>query len=251
MASSARGEPNRRGRLRIGTSGYQYPHWKGRFYPADLPKRAWFAYYADRFDTVEINATFYHLPSTDTVDRWREEAPTTFEYALKFSRYGSHIKRLKDPGQSLPPFLDLAARLEGHLGPVLVQLPPKWKPRPDRLDAFLAEAPSRHRWVVEVRDPSWFNEEVFGVLREHGAALCIHDMLDNHPRELTTDWTYLRYHGDRHDGGYTHQFLTAESDRVADLLKDGHDVHAYFNNDESAHAVHDALALKRYVEDRL
>lgn len=251
MASQAQQDQKTRGRLRIGTSGFQYRDWKERFYPADLPQKAWFEYYAERFDTVEINATFYNLPKAETVDNWREEAPEGFEYALKFSRYGSHIKRLKDPQQSLPAFLELAERLEGHLGPVLVQLPPKWKPRPDRLDEFLAETPSRYRWVVEVRDPGWLEEEVFAVLREHGAALCIHDMLENHPRELTADWTYLRYHGDHYAGSYAYQFLTAEADRIADLLKDGHDVYAYFNNDEKAHAVDNALDLRRYVEDRL
>ena len=250
MANQANSSSRRRGRLRIGTSGYQYADWQGDFYPADLPQTAWFDHYAEHFDSVELNATFYHLPKAATVDAWRDAAPASFEYALKFSRYGSHIKRLKEPGQSIAHFLERAERLGGRLGPVLVQLPPNWRPRPDRLNAFLAEAPNRYRWTVEVRDPSWLNDEVFAVLREHGAALCLHDMLEDHPRELTTDWTYLRYHGDHYAGRYAYQFLTAEADRIADLLKEGHDVYAYFNNDEKAHAPRNALDLKRYVQDR-
>lgn len=251
MARQETSRKQRSGRLRIGTSGYQYRHWKERFYPAELPQKEWFDYYAERFDTVEINNTFYNLPKSETFDNWRESSPEGFEYALKFSRYGSHIKRLKDPEQSIPTFLDVARRLEAHLGPVLVQLPPKWRPQSQRLEHFLAEAPSKIRWTFEFRDPLWLNDDVFGVLREHGVALCIHDMIEEHPREVTADWVYLRFHGEQYAGSYSSQFLTAEADRVAALLRDGYDVYAYFNNDEEAHAAHDALALKRYVHDRL
>ncbi|EPC03117.1 hypothetical protein L861_22670 [Litchfieldella anticariensis FP35 = DSM 16096] len=241
----------RTGRLRIGTSGYQYRHWKERFYPTDLPQKAWFDYYAERFDTVEINNTFYNLPKVETFDHWQQSAPEGFEYALKFSRYGTHIKRLKDPEQSIPTFMDVAQWLGNHLGSILVQLPPKWQPQPQCLERFLAKAPSRIRWAFEFRDPLWLNDEVFAVLREHGAALCIHDMIEEHPRELTADWTYLRFHGEQYAGSYSSQFLTAEANRIVALLEEGHDVYAYFNNDEEAHAAHNAQALKRYINDRL
>lgn len=254
MASSQRkrqGTQKKRGELRVGTSGYQYRHWKERFYPGELTQKEWFGYYAERFDTVEINNTFYNLPEAGTFDQWKEAAPAGFEYALKFSRYGSHMKRLKDPAQSLDKFIEVAQRLDGCLGPVLVQLPPRWKPRPERLDAFLAEAPSRYRWAIELRDPDWLNDEIYDVLRRHRAALCIHDMLENHPREYTADWTYLRYHGNHYSGSYSRQFLTAEAERIATLLTEGCDVYAYFNNDQEADAPRNALDLRRYVNDKL
>lgn len=238
------------GRLRIGTSGYQYPHWKERFYPAHLAKKAWFDYYAGQFDTVEINNTFYNLPAAKTFAHWREAAPKGFEYALKFSRYGSHIKRLKDPDEPIGRFLEVAVALGDTLGPILVQLPPHWHANPERLAGFLAAAPKKYRWTIEFRDESWLDEEIFGILEKHGAALCIHDMIDNHPRRLTADWTYLRFHGDHYSGSYSSQFLTAEARRISELLADGIDVHAYFNNDEDAHAAHDALDLRRYVQQR-
>ncbi|MGQ4878549.1 DUF72 domain-containing protein [Billgrantia sp. LNSP4103-1] len=241
----------RQGRLRIGTSGYQYRHWKDRFYPGVLAQKEWFGYYAEQFDTVEINNTFYNLPQAATFDKWKEAAPSSFEYALKFSRYGSHMKRLKDPEQSLDAFLEVAQRLGEHLGPILVQLPPNWKSRPERLDAFLAEAPNSYRWAVELRDADWLNDEVYDVLRGHRAALCLHDMLERHPRVFTTDWTYLRFHGHHYAGSYSRQYLVAEANRVAELLHEGCDVYAFFNNDQKAHAPRNALDLRRFVNDRL
>ena len=239
------------GSLRIGTSGYQYDHWQKRFYPEDVPKKDWFDFYAARFDSVEINNTFYSLPQADTFQRWREAAPEGFQYSLKFSRYGSHIKKLKDPDQTIATFLEVARELGPSLGPILVQLPPRWRPDPDRLDAFLRQAPRRHRWVIEVRDPAWLKEDIYAVLRQHSAALCIHDMIKGHPAELTADWTYLRFHGRQYRGSYSPQYLSARADWIAGQLRDGRDVYVYFNNDEDAHAPHNARDLKRYVDRRL
>lgn len=236
------------GRLRAGTSGYQYRHWRGRFYPLALRQKDWFGYYAERFDTVEINNTFYRLPEPATFGQWRERAPAGFQYALKFSRYGSHIKRLKDPQQSLEPFLNGAERLGNHLGPILVQLPPRWKASPERLDHFLAQAPGAYRWAVELRDPDWFRDDVYAVLRRHGAALCLHDMIPGHPRVLTADWTYLRFHGHEYGGSYSPQYLTGQAREIHGMLDQGLDVYAFFNNDEDAHAVFNALDLKRLVD---
>jgi len=235
------------GSFRIGTSGYQYSHWRDVFYPARLPKRRWFEYYARHFGTVEINNTFYNLPETDTFRQWREAAPEDFCYALKFSRYGTHVKRLKDPGEPVRRFLERAELLGDKLGPILVQLPPKWSVNPRRLAAFLAVIPRRYRCTVEVRDASWLCEEVYAVLAEHNAALCIHDMIPDHPRVLTADFVYLRFHGDHYRGSYTHQALTAQARKVQDYLGRGMDVYAYFNNDEKGYAVRNAAALRRYV----
>ena len=235
------------GRLRIGTSGYQYDHWRGVFYPAAIPKQRWFACYARHFDTVEINNTFYRLPQPQTVDAWRAQAPQDFCYALKFSRYGSHLKRLLDPHEPIQQFLDRASRLREHLGPILVQLPPHWKPEPERLAAFLQAAPGTYRWAIELRDPRWLCDEVYAILRRAAVALCIHDLIPDHPRHLTTDWVYLRFHGGNDGGSYTPQALMAQACQIAQYLADGLDVFAYFNNDAHGHAVQNAADLKRYV----
>lgn len=238
------------GRFRVGTSGYDYPHWAGIFYPDGLSHREWFAYYARRFDTVEINRTFYGLPDAGTFDAWRERAPAGFLYAVKFSRYATHRKRLRDAPETLATFVGLARRLGDRLGPVLVQLPPRWRADAVRLRTFLRAVSTDLRWAVEVRDPSWLNEEVYGVLRDAGAALCIHDMIEDHPREVTAGWVYLRYHGHRYAGSYTYQKLTAEAERVAAHLAAGRDVYAYFNNDAGGNAVFDATSLREYVRSR-
>jgi uncharacterized protein YecE (DUF72 family) len=236
-----------RGRLRVGTSGYDYPHWRGVFYPPDTPRRAWFAHYAGRFDTVELDSTFYGLPSEATVEAWKARAPRGFRYAAKFSRYGTHRKKLRDPAATIETFLERLAPLGSALGPILVQLPPRWRADPGRLDAFLAAAPRRRRWAVEVRDPSWLCDAVFDVLAAHGAALCLHDLLPRHPQVLTTSWTYLRFHGARDAGGYRPQALAAAARRVRGWLAGGHDVYAFFNNDAQGRAPANALDLARYV----
>ncbi|NIP57915.1 MAG: DUF72 domain-containing protein [Gemmatimonadetes bacterium] len=243
-----------RGRFLIGTSGFHYDHWRGVFYPPRLPKEAWFGHYARRFETVEINNTFYGLPEPETVDAWRERAPEGFVYAVKFSRYGSHMKKLKAPEETIPNFLSRLRRLQDHLGPILVQLPPRWRADPERLDAFLACAPEEERWALEFRDPSWLADEVFDVLESRGAALCVHDMLPDHPRRPTADFIYLRFHGpgeERYQGSYPHQALTAEARRIADELDEGLDVYAYFNNDPGGRAVDNARDLRRYVRRAL
>ncbi|HEY7494608.1 MAG TPA: DUF72 domain-containing protein [Candidatus Tectomicrobia bacterium] len=239
----------KQGKLRIGTSGYQYDHWKGVFYPGDIPKSRWFAYYARHFESVEINNTFYRLPAAQTFDTWREQAPRGFCYALKFSRYGSHLKHLREPHESIRTFLDRASRLTKFLGPVLVQLPPHWKPDTGRLAGFLQAAPRNYRWAIELRDPRWLCAEVYAILRRYATALCIHDLITDHPRHITTDWVYLRFHGTNYGGSYTGQALTVQARQIAQYLADGLDVFAYFNNDAHGYAVHNAADLRRYVRE--
>jgi uncharacterized protein YecE (DUF72 family) len=237
-----------RGEFRVGTSGYQYRHWKGDFYPAELSQREWFGFYTRQYDTVEINNTFYRIPGPETFDRWRDEAPPGFRFALKYSRYATHMKRLKDPGEALERFLEPAERLGARLGPILVQLPPSWGAHSERLDSFLREAPRRHRFAVELRDKAWLCKEVYDVLRERGAALVIHDMIEDHPVELTAGWTYLRFHGRRYTTGYSPQALAAQARRIRCWLAEGHDVYAFFNNDVGGHAPCNASDLRRFVE---
>ncbi|MFQ5690258.1 MAG: DUF72 domain-containing protein [Gemmatimonadota bacterium] len=235
------------GTLRVGTSGYHYPDWREVFYPSALPAREWFRYYAERFDTVEINHTFYRLPAAATFDAWRERAPEGFLYALKFSRFGSHLKRLREPEATIGRFLEVARRLGPSLGPILVQLPPRWKADPERLATFLDPAPRDVRWAVEVRDRSWLGCQVYDVLRDRGAALCIHDMIAHHPSVLTSDWLYFRFHGRNYAGSYSTRSLEAYARKIRAHLSEGRDVYAYFNNDVGGRAVLDAAELRRRV----
>ena len=240
-----------RGAARIGTSGFHYNHWREVFYPAKLPKSKWFSHYADYFDTVELNNTFYRLLAPSVFDMWREQTPPDFLYALKFNRYGSHWMRLKDPKTTIGNFLEAATRLKQFLGPILVQLPPHWSINVARLDEFLAAAPQKFQWAVEFRNPTWLCAEIYQVLERHGAALCIHDMIPEHPRILTARWTYLRYHGQRYSGSYSPQQLRDEARWIRNLLADGRNVFAYFNNDAQGFAVKNAVKLRSYIlQDR-
>lgn len=247
-SSRGRRKDSRGAELRIGTSGYHYNHWSGVFYPEGLNKKEWFAYYARNFDTVEINNTFYRLPPTHVFDAWREAAPPGFCYALKFSRYGTHLKRLREPAEPIRRFLKHAERLRDALGPILVQLPPHWQADFERLGDFVKRLPGAHRWTMEFRDPSWLTEQTYELLARHNVALCVHDMLPDHPRRVTADFTYLRYHGRRYAGSYSARALSVQAQRIREYRADGIGVYAYFNNDGHGYAVENALALKRYLQ---
>jgi len=237
----------RTGSFRVGTSGWVYDDWAGRFYPEPMPREQWLAHYAREFDTVEVNNSFYRLPQARTFAAWAEQAPRGFLFAVKFSRFGSHLKRLRDPEGTIGLFLTRAEQLGAFFGPILVQLPPRWGVNVERLDEFLEVAPKRHRWAVEFRDESWLCDPVYRVLERHHAALVIHDLLPKHPRVITTDWTYLRFHGIDYGGHYSSQALRAHARRIAEWRARGLDVFAYFNNDKLACGVRDASTLRRYV----
>ena len=237
-----------RGRARVGCSGWMYKDWRGVVYPEKLPQRRWFEHYATLFDTVEINNTFYRLPPPATVEHCAEQAPPGFLYAVKLGQFGSHRMKLRDAASWLPNHLDRVERLGPTMGPTLVQLPPRWRRDVERLDEFLSVAPAHVRWAVELREPSWAHEEVYAVLRSHGAALCIHDLLPDHPWELTTDWTYVRFHGPqaltrKYWGRYGEKRLAPVAERLDRWLAEGRDVYAYFNNDYRGYAVRDASWL--------
>jgi uncharacterized protein YecE (DUF72 family) len=241
----------RRGRPLIGCSGWIYRDWRGPVYPEDLPTKRWFEVYRDLFDTVEINNTFYRLPPTSTFDDWASQAPKEFVYALKLGQFGTHRKKLVDASTWLPNHVGRAERLGAALGPTLVQLPPRWRRNTERLDEFLSVAPKHLRWAVEVRDPSWLHDDVFAVLERHGAALCIHDMLPDHPWERTTDWAYVRFHGSEtgraYQGEYGGKGLRTAANRLRRWTDEGYDTYAYFNNDRNAAAVRDASWLRDHV----
>ena len=246
------GVTTERGRAYVGCSGWQYKDWRGVVYPEKLPQRLWFSHYATLFDTVELNTTFYRLPPVSTVQSWAAQTPPGFTYAVKLGQFGSHRMKLRDAASWIGNHMDRVERLGPALGPTLVQLPPRWKRNAERLDEFLSVAPTRVRWAVELRDPSWLHDEVYEVLRRHGAALCIHDLLADHPWATTTDWTYVRFHGPdalnvKYWGRYGPDRLAAPADRMAAWLDAGLDVYAYFNNDWHGHAVTDA----QWLQDRL
>lgn len=240
------------GRLRVGCSGWSYREWRGLVYPPAAPARTWLSLYAERFDTVELNSTFYRLPAASTVDGWAAQVPPGFCFAVKVGQFGTHRMKLRDPGSWLPRHIERATRLGPHLGPNLFQLPPRWKRDAGRLDELLAIAPAGIRWAVELRDPSWIHDDVFDVLARHGAALCLHDLLTDHPWERTTTWTYLRFHGphaptDPYRGPYGPVRLGPAADRITAWLGEDTDVYCYFNNDVDGHAVADA----EWLRDRL
>src|SRR4051812_12516913 len=184
------------GAVRVGCSGWEYKHWRGDFYPSEIPKTAWFDTYASVFDTVEINNSFYRLPEASTFARWAERAPKKFLFAVKASRFLTHMKKLKDPEEPLERFFERARELGPHLGPVLYQLPPGWKVDVARLDGFMRALPRDARHVCEFRDPSWYCDEVMALLRAHGVALCLHDMRGSATaRVRLASFVYVRFHG--------------------------------------------------------
>ena len=241
------------GRARVGCSGWSYKDWRGVVYPADAPASRWFALYAERFDTVEINSTFYRLPQPSTVERWAHQAPPDFCFAVKVGQFGSHRMKLRDAASWLPRHLERARLLAAHLGPNLVQLPPRWRRDASRLDEMLSVAPVDVRWAVELRERTWLHDDVLDVLARHNAALCIHDLLADHPWVRTADWTYVRFHGpaalvDKYRGRYGPDRLRPVAERLEAWLDEGIDVFAYFNNDYDGHAVADALTLRAALE---
>ena len=225
-----------------------YRHWRGVLYPPRLAQRAWLERYASVFDTVELNATFYRLPSTDSVERWRDAVPAAFTFAVKGSRYLTHMKRLLDADEGLRRFYQPVSRFGPKLGPVLWQLPTHVKADPERLDRFLDRLP-RGRHAFEFRDPGWYSEETCAVLDRHGAAFCEHDLVDRPPPRRTGGFRYVRFHGTTgaYAGRYGSQALAPHARDYLDSAARGEDVHVYFNNDLGGHAVRDALDLRALV----
>ncbi len=238
-------------KIRIGTSGWHYKHWLGVFYPAATRPSEMFQFYARHFDTVEINNSFYQLPTATTFDNWRESSPPNFCYAVKASRFITHMKKLKDPQSSSAKFFLVADRLEQKLGPILFQLPPRWKVNIERLDEFLRTLPGEHQYTLEVRDDTWLIPEVYDVLRQHNVAFCIHDFADMKvPKEITADFTYLRFHGPtsaKYWGSYSDRDLRAWADWIKQHRRGLTSIYAYFNNDPEGAAVRNALTLKELV----
>jgi uncharacterized protein YecE (DUF72 family) len=230
----------------IGTSGWQYRDWRGRFYPQKLPQRLWLEHYAAHFATVESNNAFYRLPEHATFVAWRERSPPDFRWAVKASRFLTHIRRLRDPADSVRRLMDGAARLGDHLGPILIQLPPDLPAEPARLAETLAAFPPEVRVTVEPRHASWFSPEIQGILRDHRAALCWADRRGPRtpvePDWATAPWGYVRFHGGSSlpPGCYGEVSLARWLERIRSAWPGEADVFLYWNNDHRGCAPRDA-----------
>jgi uncharacterized protein YecE (DUF72 family) len=236
--------------IRIGTSGWHYAHWRGLFYPHELATRDWLSYYGRHFDSVEINGSFCRLPKHETFAAWRDGTPKDFVFAVKASRLITHMKKLKEAGPALESFLAAAGELKEKFGPLLFQLPPHWRCNPERLAGFLDILPKGLQSAFEFRDPSWHCEEIYALLKQHGAGICIYDLAGfQSPRVVTTDFTYIRLHGpgEAYSGRYTGKALAGWADwlRTRTGLRAAY---VYFDNDQSAHAVTNAQELKALLQ---
>jgi len=236
--------------VRIGCSGWNYRHWRGAFYPERLAVKRWFAFYAEQFDTVEINNSFYRLPTAATFDAWREQAPPGFCYAVKANRFLTQAKKLKDCAEPVSRMMAPVRHLGDRLGPILYQLPPRFRINLDRLEEFLALLPADVTHVFEFRDKSWHSDAVLALLDRHGAGICAHDMpgLET-PRWATGKTAYVRFHGGegKYWGRYAEKKLLAWADWMIGEARGGRRVWGYFNNDTDAAAIADALTLKAMV----
>ena len=234
--------------LRVGTSGWQYKHWKGRFYPKDLPTAKWLDYYTRSFDTVELNNPFYRQPEKKTFEKWRRSAPDKFVYAVKLNRFITHVKRLNIERDSVERSYGTMAGLGPKLAVVLVQLPPRMKFDHARAERFFrVVARRRRRHAVEPRDASWFTDEALAFLRHRNIALVAGET-PHWPTHLavTADFVYLRFHGPgrRYASNYEDEALREWADRIKGWRTQGLDVYAYFNNDEMGYAPRNAVRLR-------
>ena len=237
-------------RIRIGCSGWQYRHWRGRFYPRELPVDRWLEYYAAAFDTVELNNSFYRLPEAGVFAAWGRRVPADFLFAVKASRYLTHLKRLREPREPLDRLWSRATRLGSHLGPMLYQLPPRWQRDVPRLKAFIEALPRHRLHAIEFRERSWYHPDVYAALADARVALCLHDMPGSATKpDPIGPFVYVRFHGasGKYRGGYVGRALHAWSERLRGWAVDGRPCYVYFNNDIGGHAPEDARRLREMV----
>lgn len=238
----ARSKPKR---YLVGTSGWHYDHWQGNFYPHGLARAKWLGFYAERFSTVEINSSFYHLPSEKAFSGWKECTPTGFIFSVKVSRFITHIRRLKDAGEAVDRFMERARLLGARLGVLLYQLPGNMKRDIVLLEDFLKILPAGLRHVFEFRHVSWFDDGIYDLLRRHRVGICIYDMPGySSPVTATADFAYVRFHGSRmlYGGCYQDEELERWAEMIRRLNAD--EVYVYFNNDAGGFALQNALTLR-------
>ena len=233
--------------VHIGTSGWHYGHWRGPFYPKDLAPDKMLTYYTEHFDTVEINNSFYRLPTTAALEGWCKQTPAKFCFAVKASRYITHNRKLKDPEQTFDKFMSQAGKLEPKLGPILFQLPPSWRVNVERLDEFLSVLPKTNRYAFEFRNPTWDIPQVYDTLSKHRAALCIFELAGfQSPIKVTTDFAYVRLHGPgkAYQGSYSTARLSTWAKRIQAWQEQLERIFVYFDNDQAGFAPKNALQLK-------
>jgi uncharacterized protein YecE (DUF72 family) len=236
--------------IHVGCSGWVYKHWRGIFYPDGLPQKRWFERYAEEFDTVEINASFYRLPLASTFEGWRDKAPPGFRYAIKVNRFITHMKKLRDCGEATAQFIALARPLGETLGPLLYQLPPSLKLDLERLENFLRLLPRDLAHVFEFRNKDWYVPETYALLDSYGASFCVHDMRGSKTERIAVGpVAYVRFHGGegKYWGRYSDEGLLSWTDWIVERARQGRPVWCYFNNDIHGHAIHDAQTLKSMV----
>jgi uncharacterized protein YecE (DUF72 family) len=234
----------------VGTSGWQYADWRARFYPKGVPQREWLRYFSERFPAVEVNNTFYMLPEENTFVRWRQESAHGFVFAVKASRYITHIRRLRDCREPLRRFWTRSRRLGRKLGPVLFQLPPNFRADLDRLEAFVRLLPKPMQGAFEFRHPSWERDDVYSALDRAGCALVVADRPGARPPDtITGGWSYVRFHQGRQTGpGYTRDKLRRYAERLSD--SDARETWVFFNNDPQGAALRDAATMTELLRER-
>jgi uncharacterized protein YecE (DUF72 family) len=234
--------------LWIGTSGWTYDGWRGSFYPADVPKKSWLSWYATRFSTAEINGSFYRTPSLEAVKAWRDQTPDDFLFAWKASKFITHWKRLTDKCKNSVELMETRLKVLGpKLGPILFQLPPRFKANRERLASFFRLLNKRRRYAFEFRDSSWYERAILELLRDHNMALCLSDHHDApSPWGVTASHVYVRGHGPtgEYKDRYPKKALVAWSNDIARWRRKRFDVYCYFDNDQKTAAPQDAQRLK-------
>jgi uncharacterized protein YecE (DUF72 family) len=234
----------------IGCSGWHYDHWRALYYPEGLPKSKWLQFYAKKFSTVELNNSFYHLPSEKAFVTWRESTPDNFLFAVKVSRFITHIKRLRNLDSAVEYFLSRACLLQGKLGPLLYQLPPNMKRNDNVLENFLSLLPQKYQHAFEFRHDSWIDDSVFRILQQYNVGLCVFDMPGfTCPLIATTDFAYVRFHGSQslYSSCYSDEELSRWAEKIAQLGEKVKAVYIYFNNDAEAFAIRNALTLAKFI----
>lgn len=243
----ARGRPS----LFIGTSGFHYPDWRGSFYPPGLAAREFLPFYSTRFKSLEVNNTFYRLPLETTLTRWRDVTPEGFVFAVKASRFITHVKRLEEAEGSVATFLDRIRCLGPKLGPVLLQLPSRFPFNGSKLDAFCHVLGKDARFTFEFRDPGWFRKETCDILSRHNMAFCIYDFSGTQsPDAVTADFVYIRFHGplkSPYRGGYSESFLDGWAGKIRRWMKEGKAVYVFFDNTMDGHAAADARKMQHLL----
>jgi len=238
------------GKIYVGTSGWNYKHWKGNFYPENLNQKEWLKYYSDRLKSVEINNSFYRLPDIKTFKNWSNNTPSNFIFSVKGSRYITHMKKLKDPARSSKILFTHIKHLKTKLGPILFQLPPRWRFTKERFENFLSILPGKYRYTFEFREKSWWNEEVLELLKEHNCAFCIYELAGTlTPKEITADFVYIRLHGpgDKYQGSYSTKELSGWAGAASSWQGKNKDIYIYFDNDDSGYAIKNALELQEML----